>query len=125
MKVLIATADTQGQRSNDFTYLIDGELVTPASLCDRDDGNPDGPCGCWRSFTGLVSGKSGTTAKVADLDMTFEDWAAIFASSAASRGFTVSTPEHMTELMLELAAAFDVGDVIERRGADDFTGREP
>ncbi|WP_190814725.1 DUF7715 family protein [Saccharopolyspora pogona] len=51
LPVLMATYRTQGQRSTDFAWVPEGELVILASACDRDRGNPDGSCGCTRVAT--------------------------------------------------------------------------
>ena len=51
MKVLVGTKETQGQRSNDFSWAEDGELVMFGSECDRED--VDGTCGCRRAMSGL------------------------------------------------------------------------
>jgi hypothetical protein len=82
VKLLTATTQTQGQRASDFTWCVEGEVVTPAGvICDRDrTEGPDGGCGCGcgcgcgRSFGGLNSHKATTTAIVRDVDgYTFED----------------------------------------------------
>lgn len=65
MKILVATSKTQGQRENDFFFATEGEMVIEAFVCDSDQGNPDGSCGCSRSFVGLKSGRGTTTAMVA------------------------------------------------------------
>lgn len=51
MKIITATSQTQGQRASDFSFCIEGELVTYATvICDRDrEEGPDGGCGCGRS----------------------------------------------------------------------------
>lgn len=67
MKYLVTTKETQGQRKNDFCFVEEGEVVLiPVDRCDKDRGNPDGPCGCWRSWVGVTSRKGTTTAKVVD-----------------------------------------------------------
>lgn len=66
---------------NDFNNCIPGELVRLASVCDRDDGDPDGRCGCARSFAGFVSAKATTTAIVAETDMTRDAYILDFARS--------------------------------------------
>lgn len=76
MKLLTATNQSQGQRVSDFTWCVEGELVMPGIIiCDRDEREgADGGCGCGRSWTGLNSGKSTTTALVKDLaGFTYED----------------------------------------------------
>ncbi|WP_435875780.1 DUF7715 family protein [Nonomuraea wenchangensis] len=58
---------TRGQRANDYNYCLPGELVRLASLCDCDHGDPDGPCGCARSFAGFRSPARTTTAIVTEM----------------------------------------------------------
>jgi hypothetical protein len=75
MKVLVATRRTQGERPGDFSWTIDGELVHfPVVVCARDrratkTGRRLGGCGCGRAFSGMNSHRSGTTAEVAELDL--------------------------------------------------------
>lgn len=131
MKLLTATNRTQGQRASDFTWCIEGELVTPAKvICARDlqDG-PDGGCGCGRSFGGLFSGKSVTTAMVRDLDFTFEDLTLAVRSSREDGGWLALTEdpdglvaEEVTEL-IESAEPYPVGAVLEIR-MTEITVRE-
>jgi hypothetical protein len=67
MRVLISTSETQGQRSDDYHWTCDGELVRlPLAEC------PDAECGCSRGFAGLASRRATTTAVVEerpDLDV--------------------------------------------------------
>jgi hypothetical protein len=60
MRVLVATRETQGQRTDDFYWANDGELVLPPLVCDSP------VCGCDRSFVGIDSHKATTTAMVAE-----------------------------------------------------------
>ena len=69
-KILVSTKDTQGQRSNDFCYVPEGEPVRFGIICDRDKGRPDGGCGCARSLIGIYCGKGTTTFKVALSELT-------------------------------------------------------
>ena len=52
MHVLTATSQSQGQRSNDYTFTIEGELVRLDDVCATDRADPDGGCGCGRGFAG-------------------------------------------------------------------------
>ncbi len=67
MKVLVATSQTQGDRDNDFCYCIEGELVWIGLVCATDRQDPDGGCGCGRSFAGMNSHQATTTVRVADI----------------------------------------------------------
>ncbi len=70
MRLLTATREAQGELPGDFSFTVEGELVLPNDvICARDRGNPDGGCGCGRSFVGLGSRKPTTTALVRDLDV--------------------------------------------------------
>ncbi|WP_151478877.1 DUF7715 family protein [Streptomyces albicerus] len=123
MKLLTATSRTQGQRDNDFTFCIEGELVIVAPLvCEEDEENPDGGCGCGRSFGGLNSGKATTTAVVSDLDFTRDDAALAVRSALEQSNFvSLMDPEEVEDLIvdtLELAADLGVGTVVEQRLGD-------
>jgi|SRR6476661_1935988 len=62
MKLLVATARTQGARINDYNWCIEGELVRIGEVCARDRAEPDGGCGCGRGFGGLNSHRATTSA---------------------------------------------------------------
>jgi hypothetical protein len=98
MKILVATALTQGNASNDYHYCVEGELVWIQEPCDRDRKNPDGPCGCGRGFAGAASHKATTTAAVVESEMTREE---------------------VADENLGIAADLPVGTVIGRR-LDEF-----
>ena len=67
MRVLVATRATQGARSSDSDDCIDGELVWMIDACPMSWRDPDGECGCGRSFSGMSSLGSTTTAMVREL----------------------------------------------------------
>lgn len=123
MKLLTATSHTQGQRASDFTWCIEGELVTASKIiCVRDmREGPDGGCGCGRSFGGMFSGKSTTTAIVRESGMSREDLALAVRTSNEDRGWLTVTEdpdgwvaEEVAEI-LEAAEAYPVGAVLEIR----------
>ena len=123
MKLLTATSRTQGQRDNDFTFCIEGELVIVAMVvCEADQEDPDGGCGCGRSFGGLNSGKGTTTAVVSDLDFTRDDAALAVRSALEQSNFiSLMDPEDVHDLdaeTLELPDGFDVGTNVEQRLGD-------
>ena len=62
MKVLVATDEQQGHHPTDRAECLEGELVAPGA-----DGCADERCGCGRTFHGLASGRTTTTALVVDL----------------------------------------------------------
>ena len=63
MLVLVATKEQQGEMTNDYTWTVEGELVTPVVA---ECATPD-RCGCATGFPGLASSRATTTAMVADL----------------------------------------------------------
>lgn len=124
MKVLTASSRTQGQRGSDFTWCIDGELVTPhVVICGKDLADPDGGCGCGRAFSGLNSHTSTTTAMVRDLDwLTFEDLTEAVRQYRVNTGYAELAGDEAGELVqaeaadiAETAAEYDDGAVLEIR----------
>lgn len=116
MKLLTATSRAQGQRDSDFTWCVEGELVAPAMICDRDkQEGPDGGCGCGRSFTGLNSGKSTTTALVSDLDLSPADIALALKAHLEQGGWGTEQIAEETQAMMNAAAGHPVGTVVEIR----------
>lgn len=69
MLVLVATKERQGDMAGDYTWTVEGELVTPVVAECR---TPDA-CGCAAGFPGLASSRATTTAMVADLAHISED----------------------------------------------------
>ena len=126
MKLLTATSRTQGQKDNDFNWCVEGELVIAGPfVCDRDAQDPDGGCGCGRAFAGLGSGKSTTTAVVADLDFTREDAEEAIRAAIEQPGLAIfygGDVEAAIKAVLAAADRLDVGDVVERR-LDDIQAR--
>lgn len=117
----MSTSRTQGQRPGDFAAIGDGELVTLASVCDRDRGNPDGGCGCGRSFVGLRDPKGTTTAIVDEMGMTPDDYLQRMRDSAIEVG-ALRPDEDPTDVdnqadeLLRIAAGWPLGTVVECRG---------
>ncbi|WP_433788120.1 DUF7715 family protein [Actinomycetospora sp. CA-101289] len=118
MKVLVATAETQGDRGNDFHYAVEGELVRIDSPCARDRRDPDGGCGCGRSFAGLNSARPTTTARIADLPLSRADVAEALRSSLAQQGWNPSWAAEEAGSLLDLVADLPVGTVVGRRFYD-------
>jgi hypothetical protein len=62
MKVLIATNELQGSEPGDYSWTVEGELVTAVvEECASGD-----RCGCARGWPGLASARATTTAMVVD-----------------------------------------------------------
>ncbi|KDA44280.1 hypothetical protein [Frankia sp. BMG5.23] len=124
MKILTATAATQGQRDNDFNHCAEGELVWLGLVCAIDRADPDGGCGCGRSFTGLSSRLATTTAMVRDIaEMSRSSYAeALRAGLAAQRWHAVGS-ESLADELTRLVNGWPAGAVVERR-LDIVTVRE-
>ena len=121
MKLLTATSITQGHRSNDYHWCIEGELLRFDTLCGRGERNPDDACGCARGFAGMSSMRATTTALVRDLPISKDDVAVALAASLYAAGY-LSDPDDRSAFvteqvddLIDLAETFEVGDVIERR----------
>lgn len=116
MKILTATASTQGQRGNDFHWCIEGELVHFGTVCAADRDDPDGGCGCGRAFAGLNSHRATTTAMVRDLaGFTSGDYIEAIRSSLAQQGWDPGTAEEEAGELTELVSGWPAGAVAERR----------
>ena len=115
MKILVATALTQGVRGNDYNYCVPGELVWVQDPCDRDCLDPEGGCGCGRGFAGLASHRATTTAQVVDADMTREELVLAMRTSLTDGGWPPHWAEEIADENLAMAAAFATGTVIDRR----------
>jgi hypothetical protein len=114
MKLLTATAVTQGFRRNDFHWCVEGELVSIDPVCRSDRDDPDGRCGCGRAFAGLASRHATTTAMVRDLaNFTRVDYLAAFRTTR--QGCDPAAAEDEAADLLRLAERWPVGAVVERR----------
>jgi hypothetical protein len=140
MLVLIATNELQGSRADDYSFTVEGELVTPlAAECASGE-----RCGCTRGFPGLASGFATTTAMVVERPgVTEEDlrdavfdwldrtgWIELFEETAIDRAADDDTfdpdddvddlieaviDEHV-ECIHEVCATYPIGTVVVRRG---------
>jgi hypothetical protein len=126
VRVLVATAKTNGQVEGDFNYCVEGELVTIDEPCAADRDHPEsGGCGCGRSFSGLSSHRATTTARVADLPFREAEVREAIRSSLTDGGWidpdrtTYELAEQLVEeawgLVQEVATHFPVGTVVGRR----------
>jgi hypothetical protein len=118
MKVMVATARTQGQRDNDFFWCVEGELVWFGQMCARGRADPDANCGCGRGFAGMSSHRSTTTAEVRDLDITYEEFQLALRSSLEDQGWCLDCLDHDAHVLTTIAAAYPEGAVLERRRYD-------
>jgi hypothetical protein len=122
MKVLVATQATQGTRPTDLDLATEGELVRPPSV--EHPGEPiDDPCGCRRSLVGVDSGQPTTTVQVAERpDLTPDELrravlVSLHRAGAARPGDCDSETwtAAITAELIDWAAPFPVGTVLERR----------
>jgi hypothetical protein len=116
LRILVATSRTQGQRANDFNWIPDGEPVYLGMQCDGE--RPDDRCGCARAWTGMTGHKAGTTATVAVTTLTREAYRAAFGASLLDAGWDIPPADidDMAGELLDIAAQFDPGTILEHRG---------
>ncbi len=125
MLVMVATKQGQGDVAGDYSWTVEGELVTPVvAECASGD-----RCGCARGFPGLASSKATTTAMVADLAHVTEADVrdALFASLERDGWLDLIPADEADELVDEhlesigaVCARFGVGAVVGRSGARVF-----
>lgn len=120
MKVLVATKEKQGDRHDDYSWAVDGELVyVPVDVCDCPG------CGCSRGFAGMASSRATTTALVVErMDLGLPDMSNALADSLERQGWLTgersSDDDELFRLLFQRllvsASHFPVGSVIERDG---------
>lgn len=125
MKVLVATARTQGCRPNDYHWCVEGEVVRIGEVCRSDRLDPDGGCGCGRGFAGLDSHRATTTAVIAEVPLCRAEYVEAIRSSLELQGFDpcACCAEDEADDLAALVTGWPVGAVIERRG-DEVAIRE-
>ena len=148
MLVLIATNELQGTSPDDYSFTVEGELVTPlAAECASGE-----QCGCDRGFPGLASGFATTTAMIAERPGVTEDdlrdavfdwldrtgWIDLFEETARDRAsiddvdavFDVdgdvgdlieSIIDEHVDCIHQVCSAYPVGTVVVRRGTRIMT----
>ena len=131
MRVLIATNELQSAAQGDFSFTVEGELVTPVAVaCDETE-----RCGCDRGFRGLASGRATTTAMVVSRPFITacdlrdavrhgpvrDGWAALLTGSSCDDDDVESALEEIVDehvdLIAEVCHSFRVGTVVQRSGA--------
>jgi hypothetical protein len=116
VKLLVATNRTQGLRANDFSFCVEGELVNPfLPTCGSDLADPDGGCGCGRSFAGLNSQRATTTAEIREVDFTEADVLEAVRASLEQSGWGSEHAPEVAQELISVADHFPVGTVVERR----------
>jgi len=114
MQVLVAAPHFSIRTSHGC---IDGELVWFPDPCPDSKRDPDGPCSCAQTFTGLDSDGYTTTAVVREVpELTPDLFRLRFWLAHGLRPKCTCTlrPEMVDEL-ISLAKAFPVGTVVRRR----------
>jgi hypothetical protein len=141
IKIFVSTKKTQGRRKNDFCHLPEGEPLRIMSICDECyDINPSkNLCVCSRSLMGLYSCERTTTFKVAQSNMTAEEYINAYINNdslycqmcvnAVLLDVNHECIEEMRELLkreaediIKFAEGINEDDVLERR-FDDFKVR--
>jgi len=150
MLVLVATNELQGASPGDYSFTVEGELVTPvAHECASGE-----RCGCNRGFPGLASGVATTTAMVVDRPGVTEDdlrdavfdwmdrcgWIDLFESTARERAdanngvidpdddvddLIESVIDEHVDGMYEVCRTYPEGTVVTRRGTLVMTRAHP
>jgi hypothetical protein len=121
LKVLVATAETQGRRANDYCWTEEGELASwPLTECSSEP--VDGACGCRRGLGGLQSHRATTTVKVAEIESTIDEFVGQQRESYLRAGYpevlvNSIVRRYSFELLLE-AERHEVGTILERRGSE-------
>jgi hypothetical protein len=126
MKILVATGLTQGRRADDFNFAREGEIVGRDDAHTSDEELPEAACGCQRSLVGVETGRSTTTFQVIESGYTREEFEGIIRearSELLDAGVSDDNIRAEAELLLEIAARFPAGVVVERRG-DDYQARD-
>jgi hypothetical protein len=112
-KVLVATKETQGSRSNDFCWATEDEIVVPGFTCDSAHGEPDGPCGCVRAFCGIAGHLGTTTARVVEKDLTRDQVVDLLLSGDKHAGWLRGVTEAEIRENLKGCDATELADRLE------------
>jgi len=119
-KYLVATKETQGKRSNDFSSSDEGHIAIFGSVCDG--GRVDDKCGCKRSMVTPSNAKATTTVKVVELSE--DDIATAYAEIIKHyvEGWGIEKAEAIKMATAEMTQnnkisnSFVTGSVLEIRG---------
>lgn len=114
--VFVSTTETQGQRTNDFCYVPEGELVIPPSFTCSSE-TTDGPCGSKRSWGGVTCHKATTTMKVAKWTEGRAELDHAIATSLQDAGYLATTQyvNFVATTIIDEASNFTVGTIVEYR----------
>ena len=115
MKVLVATSRTQGARTTDYHWCVEGELVWVQHPCDRDLRRDPHSCGCGRGFAGLASHRATTTAMVKEIAwITLDVYVEALRESFEAGGWPTSLAHIVGVDQAIFASAWPAGTILER-----------
>lgn len=119
MKIIVATNKGQN-KDNDFSFTNEGEFVTFGMICRKDEQNPDGGCGCGRSFVGVDTRLATTTAAVAETDLTKEELLKLYLESEKKAGWSenIKFNTEVIEELTSIASNYPIGTIFEKRLED-------
>jgi hypothetical protein len=106
MKVLVATKESQGELPGDYSWTVEGELVT-AVVCECSSPKK---CGCGRGFPGLASARATTTAMVVDRPELDRDelWDVLYDAIDRQGWMAHLGPDEAEELVDEHLACIEI-----------------
>lgn len=110
----MATTTTQGDRDDDFSHTVDGELVFDAGQCDRVAQDDSWDCECSLSFAGVASGELTTTAVVVDLPMDIKQFMRAFRDGLARTNICRECAAVYAHRARICALQWPIGTIIER-----------
>lgn len=113
IKILVATDEKQG-KPKDFCFTANGELILKGEICYTE--MRFGSCGCGRSFTGAITRKGTTTAKVELLELNQKMVTKLISASERQAGYGERPDKYYREdarSLLSAAARFKAGTVVE------------
>lgn len=123
LKVLVATAQTQGDEPGDFSFVPEGELVGRYGVVCASSR----ACGCGRAFSGFTTHRGTTSAMIVERAMTEADWRAALYVTLEQTGWSDSLdPDELAEEIDEIACLdlhsldeLPIGTVVGRRAELD------
>lgn len=133
MRVLVATEATQGDREDDYSWTIPGELVMFGVICASDLRGTGRGCGCGRAFAGLHSERATTTAQVVEWEGSLDDLVLAFRDSLARGGWLDfgGTPEEVHGIVVEtvmemllVADRYPVGTVLGTNRGEQYVRQQ-
>jgi hypothetical protein len=118
MHVMAATRRGQGDLEGDFSFTVEGELVTlPVDVC------VDPECGCERAVTGLASAKGTTTFTILDLpDLTKDRYAELVLDGLTEHGWITTESDraawrHFVDWHIDVASCLPLGGLLRMNAA--------